>query len=310
MGQRAIVASALNNRGDEKMEMTQIRYVLTAARTLNFTRAARECNVSQPALTKAIKSLEAELEAPLFHREGKQIQLSELGRSMLAQFQRIIDGAEAAQSLAESYRLLNQVPIRLGIMSTVGHLRLARFIADFEKQYPGVELAVTEQSLESLASNLEADELDVAVLNPINGVSDRFHTHEMFTERYVVIFPPEHRLANLNAVPLQELSGEPYVDRLACELREMMMATCTERDINLYARFRSDREDWVQAMVLAGIGFAFVPEYAVSLPGLLQRPLVEPEVSRSICLATVPGRPFTPAIATFVRAVKAFSWPG
>jgi DNA-binding transcriptional LysR family regulator len=116
------------------MEMAQIRYALTAARLLNFTRAAWECNVSQPALTKAIKSLEAELGAPLFHREVRQIQLTELGRSMLAQFQRIIDGADAAQSLAESYKLLNQVPIRLGVMSTIGHARLARFIADFEKQ--------------------------------------------------------------------------------------------------------------------------------------------------------------------------------
>jgi DNA-binding transcriptional LysR family regulator len=292
------------------MEMAQIRYALTAARLLNFTRAARECNVSQPALTKAIKSLEAELGAPLFHREGRQIQLTELGRSMLAQFQRIIDGADAAQSLAESYKLLNQVPIRLGVMSTIGHARLARFIADFEKQYPGVELAVTEQSLAGLSSNLEAGELDVAVLNPIAGIAERFHTHELFTERYVVIFLPEHRLSHLNVVPLQELSGEPYVDRLACELREMVMETCAGRDISLYARFRSDKEDWVQAMVLAGIGFAFMPEYSVTLPGLLQRPLVEPEVSRSICLTTVPGRPFSPAVATFVRAAKAFNWPG
>ena len=115
------------------MEMAQIRYALAAARLLNFARAARECNVSQPALTKAVKSPEAELGAPLFHRDGKKIQLTELGRSMLAQFQRIIDGAEAAQSLAASYKLLNQVPIRLGVMSTVGHVRLARLIADFEK---------------------------------------------------------------------------------------------------------------------------------------------------------------------------------
>lgn len=292
------------------MELAKIRYVLAAARTLNFTKAARECNVSQPALTKAIKSLEAELGAPLFHRDGKQIRISELGRSLLPQFQRIIDGAEAAQSLAESYRLLNQVPIRLGVMPTVGHLRLSRFIAHFEKQHPGVELAISEQSLESLTENLDAGELDAAVLNPVKPVSELFHSHEMFIERYVVIFPPQHRLASLNAVKLRDLSGEPYVDRLACELREMVMGICTERGVSLYARFRSDREDWVQAMVLAGIGIAFMPEYAVTMPGLLQRPLVEPEVSRRICLATVPGRRFAPAVGTFVRAVRSFNWPG
>lgn len=292
------------------MEMAQIRYVLAAARTLNFTKAARDCSISQPALTRAIKLLETELGSPLFHRDGRKIRLSELGRSMLPQFERIIDGAEAAQSLAESHRLLNQVPIRVGVMSTIGHQRLARFIGLFEDQHPGVELALTEQSLDSLIGNLDADQLDVAILNPINGIADQYNTHELFPERYVVVLPPEHRLASSNTISLNELSGEPYVDRLACELREMVTATCAQNDIGLYARFRSDREDWVQAMVIAGIGFAFMPEHAVTLPGLLQRPLVEPEISRSISLATVPGRPFAPAVATFVRAAKSFNWLG
>lgn len=132
----------------------------------------------------------------------------------------------------------------------------------------------------------------------------------LYAERYVVVFPPEHRLGKLDAVRLADLSGEPYMDRLACELREMVSEACQSAEIDLYARFRSEREDWVQAMVLAGIGFAFMPEYAVTVPGLLQRALVEPAVTRSICLATMPGRPFSPAVAALVRAVKGFPWPG
>ena len=91
---------------------------------------------------------------------------------------------------------------------------------------------------------------------------------------------------------------------------ESVMAICAEKQVRLYARFRSDREDWVQAMVLARIGFAFMPEYSVSLPGLLQRPLVDPVVERTIALITVPGRLQTPAVAAFVRAAKSFAWPG
>jgi DNA-binding transcriptional LysR family regulator len=63
-------------------------------------------------------------------------------------------------------------------------------------------------------------------------------------------------------------------------------------------------------MVLARIGFAFMPEYSVSLPGLLQRPLVDPVVERSISLITMPGRPHSPAVSAFVRAAKRFAWPG
>ena len=88
------------------------------------------------------------------------------------------------------------------------------------------------------------------------------------------------------------------------------MQVCDDREVELYARFRSEREDWVQAMVLARIGFAVMPEYSViTLPGLLQRPLVEPEVERTIAPIAVPGRPFSPA-ASFVRAAQSVNWPG
>ena len=292
------------------MEMSQIRYVLAAAKTLNFTKAAGDCNVSQPALTKAIKNLEAELGAPVFHREGKRILLSEFGKTMLPHFQHIIDEAEVTQNLAQNFRLLNKVPVRLGVMSSVGHVRLARFLAHFEQAHAGVELSVTEAGLQELKAKLEDGEIDLAVLNPMDGLGGEFRTQKLYSERYVVIFPPEHGLGDHNAVKLADLSGEPYVDRLACEMREMVMAVCEDRDIKLYARFRSEREDWVQAMVLARIGFAFMPEYSVTLPGLLQRPLIEPEVERQICLASVPGRPFSPAVSAFVRSAQSFAWPG
>ncbi|SDI26641.1 LysR family transcriptional regulator [Aliiruegeria lutimaris] len=292
------------------MEMSQIRYVLAAAKHLNFTKAAAECNVTQPALTKGIKSLEGELGAQVFHREGRRILLSDFGRSMLPHLQHIADEAAAAQVLAQNFRLLEQVPIRLGIMSTVGHMRLARFLAQFEKSHKGIELSISEQSVSDLRDKLSDGEIDVAIMTLTDDLEEEFRTQPLYKERYVVVFPPEHRLARLNAVALPELSGESYVDRLACEMREMVMAVCQDTGVELYARFRSEREDWVQAMVLAGIGFAFMPEYSVTLPGLLQRPLVEPPVERTIGAVTVPGRQFSPAVNALMRAAQAFAWPG
>ena len=292
------------------MEMAQIRYVLAAARTLNFTRAAAECHVSQPALTKAVRNLEAELGAPLFHREGKRILVSDFGRSMLPHLQHIVEEASAAQEMAANFRLLNKAPIRLGVLSTIGHVRLSRFLAQFHKDFDGVEVAVEEGRPADLAARLSDGELDLAILNPREGIGPDVHALPLYSERYVVIVPPEHRLAGLNAVRLADLAGEAYVDRLACEMREMVMAVCRDRDIALYARFRSEREDWIQAMVLARIGFAFMPEFSVTLPDVLQRPLVEPEVSRTVALVSVIGRPHSPAVAAFVRAARGFAWPG
>ena len=90
----------------------------------------------------------------------------------------------------------------------------------------------------------------------------------------------------------------------------MVMTICEEKNGHLYSRFRSEREDWVQAMVLAGIGFAFMPEYSVTLPGLMQRPLVDPVVERAIVVATVPGRRYSPAVEALMRSTQTFAWPG
>lgn len=292
------------------MEMTQIRYVLAAARHLNFTKAATDCNVSQPALTKGVKALEDELGAPVFHREGRRILLSEFGRSLLPHIQQIVDEAEAAQMLAQSFQLLEKVPLRLGVMSTIGHVRLGRFLAQFEKGNGGLELAVNEDSVGGLRDQLTMGKIEAAVMTLTDELAAEFRVKPLYVERYVVVFPPEHRLGRLNAVGLSDLSGEDYVDRLSCEMRELVMGVCAEQGIELYARFRSEREDWVQAMVLAGIGFAFMPEYSVTLPGLMQRPLISPAVERQVVLATVPGRRFSPAMEALMRSVQSFAWPG
>lgn len=292
------------------MEMTQIRYVLEAAERLNFTKAAEACGVSQPALTKGIKALEEELGAKVFHREGRRILLTEFGKSMLPHLRLVSEGAEAARQVARNYQLLEQVPIRLGVLETIGHVRLARFLSEFELRHAGLELSVSAGSMQSLQDRLEDGELDVAILTRDEGVAERFNLQDLYQERYVVVFSPEHRMRRSNAVRLSDLSGERYVDRLACELREMVMAVCETEGVELYARFRSEREDWVQAMVLAGIGFAFMPEYSVTLPGLMQRPLIEPEVARTVAVATARGRAHSPATAALMRAADRFAWPG
>lgn len=292
------------------MEMNQIRYFLAASRTLNFTRAARECNVSQPALTKAIRKLEEELGAPLYFREGRKVILSAFGQSMIPHLEQIIRGAEATRIMARNFRLLNRAPLRLGVMSTVGHVRLARFLASFEKCHTGVELSVHETSVGDLIRQLTDGETDLAVVTLQPGFTEEFRTLPLYQERYVVILPPDHKLQEREVIRLSDLSGEPYVDRLACEMREAVMAVCEDQGIELYARFRSEREDWVQAMVLAGIGFAFMPEFSVSLPGLLQRPLTQPSVSRDVALLTAPGRPHTPAISALLTAARGYAWPG
>jgi DNA-binding transcriptional LysR family regulator len=292
------------------MEMHQLRYAIAAARTLGFTRAAEQCHVTQPALTAAVKKLEAELGGPLFHRERNRLRLTEFGRQMEPLLAGVLERAEAARSAAESLRLLNQPPVRVGVMPTLGPVRLSAFLAAFERAHPGVEVAIREGRPAELAAWLEADALDAAILNPLDAPAEGWRIEPLYTERYVVLLPSDHPLGARDGLALHDLAGQPYVDRLACEMRERVMAVCGQRGIELYARFRSEREDWVQAMVAARLGFAFMPEHSITHPGAIQRPLVDPAVAREVALATMPGRPRAPAVQAFVRAAQAFRWLG
>jgi DNA-binding transcriptional LysR family regulator len=290
------------------MELFQIRYVLAAAETLNFTRAAERCNVSQPAVTKAVKNLEQELKAPIFSREGKRIRLTDLGRSILPTLRQMHEQSERARSIAQEYRLLDKVPVRIGVLGTIGSVRMARYLASFQSSHEGVEVEVSEASLPELLTRLDDGALDLAIVNPFEGVPESFHAHPLYKENYVAVLPPEHPLAARNAVRLKDLSKQPYVDRLSCEMREMFAAMCKANEVELYAKFRSEREDWVQAMVLARIGIAVMPEYSVTVPELVQRPIIDPAISRTIALLSVPGRPFSHATAALVRTAQGFKW--
>ena len=101
------------------MEMHQIRYFLSVAEMLNFTRAAENCHVSQPSLTRAIKKLEDELGGELFRRERARTHMTELGRTMLPLLKQSLDCAIAAKAEAERYGRGESTPLRLGLSRTV-----------------------------------------------------------------------------------------------------------------------------------------------------------------------------------------------
>ena len=108
---------------------------------------------------------------------------------------------------------------------------------------------------------------------------------------------------------MKDVDGESYLLRINCEYKDHLRELREEQGVELRHAYRSEREDWIQTMVMAGIGIAFLPEYSVLLPGLQTRPLIDPEVTRDISLVTVGGRRHSPAVAAFVRAIKAYPWP-
>jgi DNA-binding transcriptional LysR family regulator len=295
-------------KGGDPMEMHQIRYFLAVCDTLNFTRAAEHCNVTQPALTRAVQKLEEEFGGLLFRRERHLTHLTDFGRLMRPQLDQIWQQTEAAKTTAKSFLTLEDAALNVGLMCTIGPVRGIGFLNEFRTRHPGIDTTLLEGVPSRLSELLYDGSLDVAVMAQPEPLDDRFDVHELYRENFVIAFPPGHRFEAQNAIRFKDVDGESYLRRINCEYRDPLVAIGRELGIHMRIAYRSEREDWIQTMVAAGMGICFLPEYSVMLPGLQTRRVIEPEIARDVALVTVAGRRFSPAVATFVRAIKAYGW--
>ncbi len=88
----------------------------------------------------------------------------------------------------------------------------------------------------------------------------------------------------------------------------MVTAACEVSEVELYATHRSEREDWVQGMVMAGMGFAFFPEFSVVVEGIRCRPLVDPQVHREVGAVALEQPEPAPAVAAFLGEAANWHW--
>ncbi|MEL7116528.1 MAG: LysR family transcriptional regulator, partial [Pseudomonadota bacterium] len=168
--------------------MHQIRYFVAAADLLNFTRAAESCNVTQPALTRAIQKLEEELGGPLFRREGRRMHLTELGRKVHPRFEQALSLTKLAQEEALDFSRMVNAKLDLGCMCTIAPARVMSLIQFFNRKAPQLELCIHEASGRQLVDKLLAGELDVAIV-ALPVPSEELHAHALFEERYLITFP-------------------------------------------------------------------------------------------------------------------------
>jgi DNA-binding transcriptional LysR family regulator len=290
------------------MELHEIRYFLALARTLNFTRAAERCHVTQPALTRAIRKMEAELGGLLFARERGNTHLTPLGRLVEPEFREILERADAARQAADRFARLETARMALGVMRGVGPARFVEVFGAFRAANPGVELHLSEQGAAPLANMLLGGELEVALMAPPPALPPLLRAEPLFEERLTIGCAPGHRFARQAVVEMRDLDGEMFLDRLECDYTADLAARLRALGARPVVRWRSERDDWIQSMVRAGLGICCVPEFSAAVPGLLLRPIVTPKVSREVCLVTVAGRRWPPPVAAFVKLVRAHGW--
>jgi DNA-binding transcriptional LysR family regulator len=296
------------------MEMHQIRYFLAVAKELNFTRAAERCNVAQPSLTRAIKLLEEELGGPLFHRERSNTHLSELGNMVLPYLAQVYDQTQTVKQQAIDFTRLKRTVLKLGVMCTVSPTHLVDLIRTVQSRHEGIELQVSDASAPDLEQRLISEDLEVAIYCvPGREHDERLHYMPLFREQYMIVVHPGHRLAAQNAIRVKDLNGERYLNRANCEFNGYAGPIFRERGAVCETVYRSDRDDWIVAMIEAGLGFGFMPEYSIPQSGVVARPLIDPEdqlLGEASCSAATIQSPARFALETAAMPVAAAAQGG
>jgi DNA-binding transcriptional LysR family regulator len=286
-----------------RMELHQVRYFLALCKTLNFTRAAEACNVTQPALTRAIQKLEDELGGPLFYRERNLTQLTELGRSLRPHLEATLAAAEAAKRYAEGIRKKEIAVLRLGLAHGVAVSLVLDSVAEVMRRIPALDLHLVEGGTPALNDALLQGEVDAALVVRRGELPEKFNAWPVLEQDCCVVFPAKHGLARLKAVTPADLAGEclialggdgaPSHDGGQPAPRIKHTATSAEH---------------ARQLVKSGFGVALLPEASAVLDGLETRPLDSPQLRRAIVLAVVAGRLFSPALDVFVRLMRARSF--
>jgi LysR family hydrogen peroxide-inducible transcriptional activator len=291
------------------VEMHQIRYFLAVARELNFTRAARACNVSQPALSRAISQLEHEFGGKVFLREPDNIRLTELGRIVRPFLEATLETAETAATAARQAARPALSQIRIGIMCTIAPEMFTELLLAMRARHPNVELSLVDGRAADLEQRLLENQIDAAVYAiPTGSDPEKTHAMPLFREQMVVVLNREHKLANYDRIAWADLDGECYINRVNCEFNGAPDDVLGKRVGTRRVIYRSDRDDWVQMMVASGAGFSFMPRGCVTSSGVVARPLSDPDVWREVNFTTVRGRPHSAGLGALVHEVAALGW--
>jgi DNA-binding transcriptional LysR family regulator len=290
------------------MEMHQVRYFLAVARLLNFTRAADDCNVTQPSLTRAIKQLEAELGGDLFRRERPAAQLTELGQRMHPLLKQCYEAAVGARSLASSFKSGEIGALRLALTHSIDIALLIPHLDAIRRQFNRLEFKFLRGSSREVAEMLKKGEAELGIASELDEDWDRLDTWPLFTESFHLVISRRHRLADRDRIEVEDLRTEQLLSRSYCEGSERLSASLRESGIDVERNHEIASERDLIELVEADIGIAVIP-LTSPIPPTLKRAAVDGlDARRTVQLYSVAGRERTAVASAIMRMLRGADW--
>ncbi len=268
------------------MELRALRYFVEVVRQQSFTVAAEQMFVTQPTISKMVKSLEDEIGSPLLLRDGRQMVLTDAGRIVYLRGQDVLAAHAQLQAELDDLGTLGRGQLTIGIPPMGGAL-FTPAIAAFRQRYPKVELKLIEQGSRAVEAALIGGELELGgVLLPVD--PDTIDSLPMTRQPLWLVARAGSQWDAAQQVPLADLAAEPFVfygESLA--LNDIVLSACRQAGFTPTIVSRSEHWDFMVALVLAGVGIALLPAPYCRRLDVAQftcRPVVEPEILWEIAI--------------------------
>ena len=290
------------------MELRQLRYIVALADERHFTRAAQSASVAQPALSRQIRKLEAELGVPLVTRTTRRVSLTDAGEQFVERARRALAEVDAARSEARAMADLLAGTVVVGVTATPGPLDISARLAAFHRAHPAVDLRLREELSVTLCGLLRADAIDLAFVTAVDAGSRRgLRMRSIAAEPLVACLPPDHRLAARAVVPVDALAAEPFVGfRRGATIRDQVAGAAARRGFDPRIAFESDDAMRVRSLVSHGLGVAVLPRSDAEAPGppVAVAALDDPLLVHEVFIASREARAPSPAAAVLARGFE------
>lgn len=242
------------------MKIKDITYFLEVAKEGNFTRAASNLYISQPALSKNIKNLEKEVNAQLIERNSKSFRLTYEGEIFYNNAKKSIEVIQdELNKLQDTFTSCNRV-INLGLPPVISSVYFTSAIAEFKKENPSIDIRIIEEGANKIKSSVEEERIDLgAVILPIDD-SDLI-TEFISSGKVMLVVSKNHRLASEDEVNLEDLRNEKFITfnekfMMYNKTIEACKIAGFEPDIIL----KTSQWDYIMEMVSLNQGVSIMPE--------------------------------------------------
>lgn len=269
--------------------LRQLQYLVALAETGHFGETARQCGVSQPALSKQVREVEGLLGLTLFERARPRVIVTPAGEDIVARARRVLAGARELVSAADAWSGARRGTLRLGVIPTIAPYGLPGLLAKLRELFPEVSYAIHELQTEVLLDQLRAGAVDLGLLaHPFDAAG--LAGPDLVVEPFVLVAPKGHPLATRGALEPEEITGASLIlmQDGHC-LRDQAIEVCALAGPPPPTSVAAASVSTLVRMVESGLGATLLPASALPAEvrnnqGLVVRGFAKPPPGRTLTL--------------------------